>query len=317
MSTFPQKITSDDILICWKRPKWEVDLCISGWSEQQLREDYLRRKRDPERALEAAERQNSSRAILEQHFSPDQFISRNDLNRPALTKHKLLIVGGGDNHAIWAMRYVPRLTMAMALINSDIADDPMEGSHGGILNFSAQSFVDKLQKLKSGDFKVDAWSMIEVEINGKTLIVGSEASFGEEKKSEYSGNYIQVKDAKGNVIENGEGRHSGSGTLIATGPGTANGSWFEAEAKNMPQWKGPYVKNAYCMYVHSMGQNIGRRGPSEIDYMEVEGDCQIHITSMNDSNGIATADSHQDLAFPEQTTAVVRLAKTPLITIQN
>jgi len=301
-----------DILVCWKTAKWAIDLSTTAFSEEMLAAHYRYLRRDPERAKESGARQDAARKLVEEHLPASCFVPRGQLTRPLMEEKDLLVMAGGDNHAIWGVHFLP-LAKPVVLLNSDFTGKLDSGSHGGILNFNAAEFVEVLPRILAGDYEVEEWTLLEVKVGDHPpVLTVSEVFFGERDATDFSGVHLEYG---GKTL-----RHAGSGPIVATGAGTSFGSWHHS-ATGHSNFCGPHSPTNRQMYFVARERNVARdREEVDLCFSIPEG-VTLTLTSMNDSDGIVRVDSMKDFpftaAFPQGEVATVRVADERLRVVKN
>ena len=152
----------------------------------------------------------------------------------------LVVSIGGDGTALSASHFL--IDKPLLAVNSD-----PEKSEGALTTINIDELENKLEEIKSGNFKVEKLERVEVEINGKLQnpLALNEVFIANEKAYLVSKYRIKLKH-EGKVVEE---EQKSSGLIFSTGTGStawfksAGGTPFSAQARHVEILiREPYIR---------------------------------------------------------------------------
>lgn len=288
-------MNASSIIVVPKMSKYEWDMHTYRLMPNELIEKYTREGVDADVILSSHNRQKESEMMLRKFFSENQFISRELLTGDVSEKAELVIALGGDNHFQYVSHFIEN-TLIMG-VNSDTMT-----SEGALTYYTAVDFDRLLRKLDARDFNVEEWTRLEARINGyNAALATSEYFLGERERSNMSRHNLMFKNEKE--------EHKCSGLIIATGAGSTG--WYDAACRYLHPNGNAFPKDSgYCIFLASEPFR-GKR-----DYRKLEGriekDQELEVVSLNNSDGILSADSMETYNFSRGSKAVIRISDLPL-----
>lgn len=219
-------------------------------------------------------------------------ISREDLTKECLNQYDLIIAFGGDNHFQYVASFVEKVPILG--INSD-----PETSVGHLTRFNVKSslLAEDSPLLTRGEFSVESWTRMRAAIDGHdvTTLALSEIYLGEKSRLIMSRFLVEgVTDVS----------VRSSGIICSTGAGSSG--WYNSAVKGKP-WE-PTVEGFSCAALEPFGDTPTFPKAGCLN--------SIHITSLNDTNGIISIDCLREYPFPEGSRAYIGIGD-PLNVVNN
>ena len=219
-------------------------------------------------------------------------ISREDLTKECLNDYDLVVAFGGDNHFQYVASFVEKVPILG--INSDPAT-----SVGHLTKFSVDSpqLAPDSPLFTRGVFSTHSWTRLKATIDGHDVstLALSEIYLGEKSRLIMSRFLVEgVTDVS----------VRSSGIICSTGAGSSG--WYNSAVKQKP-WE-PTVEGFSCVALEPFGDTpmFPKTGCLNI----------IHITSLNDTNGIISIDCLREFPFPEGSRAMIAIGE-PLVVVSN
>lgn len=299
LSHEPQRLSYDQILVVSKFSKVEFDLRQRKVSMETLLEQYQQEGVDIERIVSSHEIQLEALEQLKRIIPGAKFIDRDEAeHNPQMVKESALVValGGDDN-----LKFISRMVEDGFLlgINSDPAF-----SQGALTYDTVKTFAETVERLRSGEFRIQEWPRLEVSVNGSTLPPACSEIYIGDRENIYT---ARARATLGEL----EFPIKGSGMIIANGAGSTG--WFRAAS----------------LYL-SFGEHIWRRTLPHAEFVSREpyGSAEslkdkrlngtlkpgevLEITSSSNHHPIVSVDSVVSAPFPRGMTAKVRFSDLPL-----
>jgi NAD kinase len=238
-----QKIDLSDCLVLTKISKRDWDMRAANCSEEELIKLYREQGLDEgriQRILNSHVQQQISLKLVEQQFKDAGLDEQRVFVLSELTperakelvnKFPCIIALGGDDHAK-AVSHLISGDKYFCAVNSDVGS-----SVGGLTAFSRDDMPELIRNLASGDFLIQEWPRLEVEVErGSDRSVQSyPPSLSEVILTEEKSLYTLRASFNAPELYDTEKRdalliHSkGSGVIVATGAGSTG--WFSSAIK--------------------------------------------------------------------------------------
>ncbi len=300
---------SKEFLVSIKRTKWERDLQKYG-NVKELKKIYRLQNHIFQKVYSSHVRQLRALEKLQKKiYQISDFIYREELSIPKVSKYPFLISFGGDNHFIYTARFAQQCIIG---INSD----PIT-SKGSLLYFDTDSFLEFYEKdFERQNYTIEKWSMIEGIIDypdqskistGKCI---SEVIIRNEFPDSMSRYLIRIDQ------EDWEEQKS-TGLLLSTGAGSSG--WFYNSL--------PYSIQIFENPIFSKDANFFKSIARELGFNRVQKYkflyCTIYETQVlqiiSEMDGMIVIDSHPEcqLPFTPGTKANFFLSKEKLHVIQK
>lgn len=296
LPTEPQRIDTSRILISVKQSKLDWDMATLGASRNSVIASYRREGVDIEKIMASHNAQKRVVNQLSAYFAPEQILERNQLTTEKLANYDLVIAVGGDDH----FKYVSHFVKDKFIIG--LNSDPAR-SEGAITSIRIEDLPRLLSKLEQGEFLVEEWPRLEVEVNGQLLPPAcSEIHIGDADSEMTSRSRIEINS-------NGFSA-KGSGVLIATGAGSTG--WYKSAgryifplgntwARTTPQ-AAFLVREPYDGRLSNHDVLTGEFGPRD----------ELVVKSSHNHSGVVSSDSLERLPFPRGHAAKIRFSRWPL-----
>lgn len=283
------------ILIITKQSKYEYERQKFGLSHEQIIKKYKNEDANLNAILHSHESQVISRRIIKELFPDADFISMQELKNK-IQGYDLVISFGGDNSFSYASHFIGKTPMA------GVNSDPIR-STGALCSWSAKDLNNFSEKIKKGDYKIEKWTRIIAEIDGKELTPAtSEYFFGEKNRKDMTRHVLVYRDKRY--------EQKNSGIIISTGAGSTG--WYDSANKyiypngnrfSKTEKKAVFVITEPYRYSAKIDDVLaGEIWPGE----------QLEIHSLNDGQGYSTSDSWEEYDFQRGRKAIVRISEQPL-----
>ena len=315
-------IPRDRILIVTKPSKIECDAKLLGVTIEEALDIQKQRGEDWQRIYNSHLQQMETRAEVLSKLSPEQVVFGRDLEHVDFSKYDVVVCLGGDNH----FQYIAQNIKAdIPFIG--VSSDPIY-SVGAILPFKASDFNSFVEDLEKGNYRFEPWTRLSVRVGETTLPPAlCDLFIGELNRLEMSRNItsiVEYEDTEQHMIQEPVEQKS-SGALIATGAGST--SWYKNASRQFLLRPRPFspseilarmVLTEFSLAIKDKGgkivplENITARATAVLK----EGETLI-LRSLNDSQGIISADSMARLEFPRGSIAEISLADKPLWVIKK
>ncbi len=301
-------IYKKDILIVTKLSKFAFDLQRFSLTPTELIEKYKKEGANVSVIVSSHKRQQKALQQLEKIFSKNQFIRRQTLFilRDELTKAKIkdvkaVISFGGDNH----FQYVAHFLDKQFLIGMN--SDPAR-SDGALAYFTVQDIKRVLKKLEEGDFLIEEWTRLQIEINNKKIetLAVCEVFVGETARKDMSRHILLYKGKKE--------EQKSSGILIATGAGSTG--WYDSSVRYLYRNGNKFSKTEKTVRFLVTEPYRGKISGFSLLEGELLPDEKLTIQSLNDSSGKILIDAQQEFDFQRGSTCRIQISKEPLRVIK-
>ena len=286
-----------NIVIVPKMSKYELDMYIYKLTPGELLVKYKQEGVDEKRILESHERQKQSLKELKRFFGEKQFVPRDELTREIAAKADMVIALGGDNHFQYVSHFLDNSGLIMG-INSD----PLR-SEGNLIYLTTSDFENVLKKMQQGDFYMERWTRLEVQLNGEVLELATSELFLGEKERKYMSRHILT------IRERTEEQKS-SGLLVATGAGSTG--WYDSACRYLypdGNWFSGTAGIARFLVTEPFHGKLS--GYSVLEGVLEAGD-ELIVRSLNDSAGILSIDSLEEYEFNRGASASIQISDKPL-----
>lgn len=315
-SRTPAPIERSKILVVAKRTRIERDIELSGLSFEDVVKRYEDAGENTKDILESHAEQMRNNELVKKLLSPTQVRYREAFSDQELNNASLVITLGGDNHFQDVSHRIHGETPLLGVAND-------KRSYGALLSCRVEHLEEFLAKLEKGEYRISPWTTLEVEVGGKKLPNAlCDVMLSELDRVEMSRNRLTISGPNGEPLHNSGGRgvsQKSSGLLIVAGAGSNNRAWSRAASRFVFPHGLSFPKTAQkAVFVLTEASNTHPGVDENCQELPplTAGDIiageELHVTSLNDSQGVVTADSSQRLPFPRGTKAVIRLGKKPV-----
>jgi len=270
-------------LVIAKRSKYEWERKTLNLSHDELISKYQKERANLNAILKGHESQLKVREQI-LHFLPNaDFQMMDDINS-VITKYDLVIVLGGDNSFTKISHYVG----ATPIIG--INSDP-DRSVGCLTRWSVHDehdVMDFIEMLDFHEYEIEEWPRLEATLDGTLIIPAtSEYYFGERMRNRMS-RHVLVHNGK-------EYEQKCSGMVIATGAGSTG--WYHSISGMNDIWQ-PTIDCAGFIVSEPYNPQADGCYKGELPRGE-----EIVLYSLNDDDGLASADSWDNFPFTRGTEA--------------
>lgn len=294
------KIDLARVRIVPKLSKVEWDMRCLGLDYESLVQKYRDEGANVETILSSHATQQASLGKLRQIFDPSQFIARDDLAESVNQDADLVIAFGGDNHFVYVSHFAKS---AMILgINSD-----PQRSDGALTSLTADQCEEALQALTRGDYSIEEWPRLEALVNGKPLPLTTSELFVGERERVYMSRYVLKH---GDVEET----QKSSGLLITTGAGSTG--WYDSACRYLHPDGNVFARTEPKFVFLATEPSKGRLNRSKLLEGTVQAGESLRIQSLNDSSGLVSVDSLDEVLFSRGATLEVRISPHALKVIK-
>ncbi len=278
-------------LIVAKHSKLEWDSINFGLSQAKTIDKYEKEHINPANIIESHAIQLAVRKNFKDAFPDADVITLEEIKTTKCNDYDLVLALGGDN-AFTLISHHCGLIPVLG-INSD-----PQRSAGCLLRYAikdiqkdAKNLADLIQK---GDYKIEEWARLKATIDGAPITQAiSEYFLGERLRKDMS-RHILISDDK-------QVEQKCSGLIVATGSGSTG--WYSKVQYDIDRWE-PTEK--YFGFVATEPYT-----ETDLEYGIVDEGEELVIHSLNDNEGIISADSWEENNFSRGSKAVISLG-TPL-----
>jgi NAD kinase len=307
----PEALDLSRVLVVTKLSKVQYDMERFGWSYAQLQDEYARGPEDKTRILTSHARQMAALEVLSSYIEPQRIVSRNALSIEDVKNASLVIAFGGDNHLQYVSHYIEG-NIPIWGINSD----PLT-SFGALLGAQICDLPEALGKLSRGEYRFEPWTRVRVEVDGTPLPAAlCDVYIGERERKYMSRHLLEMSDQMGNTTTT---EQKSSGLLISTGAGSSG--WAKSAGRYLHGGECDFPREArYARFLLTEPSSaipdrddVRLNGPlpRRCDGVLVEGE-KLVVHSLNDSDGIVSIDSLEEVSFPRGRTITVQVDPEPL-----
>ncbi len=292
----PEKIRLDQILVVSKESKLEYDQRRLQISEDQLLKRYQEQGLSVDRILGSHQRQQTSLQNLSQILSPDQIINRNDISYQQVQKAKLVIALGGDNHFQFVAQFME--DGFIVGVNSD-----PQLSEGALTYYRSDQFEEILKSIITGDYLIEDWTRLEASLeDGRRIRCSGDFFIGELERPNMSRHLLEVDG----VVE----EQKGSGLLITTGANSTG--WYHSENAFAHPGGNIFAKTNQIGAFLLTSPYRGKIVSAKLITGEINHAQQVTVTSLNDSQGVISADSLVRIDLKMGTKLQIGISPQPL-----
>jgi len=269
------------IIVIPKLSKYELDMKCLNLSEKELIEKYENEGINIKRIINSHQRQKDALNKLKELLPEAEFIQREGLTKEIVKKADLIISFGGDNH----FQYVSHFLNGKLILG--INSDPVS-SEGVLNNFTIESFKEKLNEIKKGNYKVENWTRLKVILNNKVMgLAIDEVFIGESERKNMSRHIIKVN--------NNSEEQKNSGLIIATGAGSTG--WYDSSCRYLFENGDKFPKDSeYAKFIATEPYR-GKLNGSKLLHGILNKNETINVASLNDSGGIVSLDCLEEYEF--------------------
>ena len=298
-------IEREDILVVTKLSKFEWDKRHSGLSEEALLAQYREQGEGGGRILASHYRQAQVAEDLSREISPQQILPVDQLTPEIVSQYKLVIALGGDDHLKMLSHWIDDDTPIVG-VNSD-----PDSSEGHLMSFTASDLPHLLKRIEEGNYLLEPWTRLRVSVDGVDQGPAlSEIVLAKQDFRLMSRHQLELKGEK--VVQ------KSSGLIISTGAGSTG--WFASAGLYLAPEGRPFERTApfarfelrepHIQFVEEEGHKKAIFPPL-VEGVLLPGET-LTVTSLNNSQGIASRDSIDTIGFDRGTVAQVRIDDKPL-----
>jgi len=311
-----EPIDVSKILVVPKMSGWAREQADRALSQNKLMAAYAMAGRSYEGALASHIRQQESIALLRKLFTPQQFISREQLTPDVAAEASLIIVPGGDNHLQYVAGHVKNTPVVA--VNSD-----PQSSFGGTIDFLANEIENMLPLLESGEYELVNWPRLQVLVDSQPVRYAvSEVTLAAPLRKRAS---RVLYDISGHSTQRAV---PGSGVLISTGVGISG--HFSSAGLYLPLELRREIVAKCCRRGRTAAilvtePFLGKKLDFEITpeiveqqllFSYLEDGQEVVLRSIIPEGSIAI-DGERDIPFPRDTIARVSFSDRPLLVLVN
>ena len=297
-----EKINFKKVIVIPKLSKYELDLRTFKLTHEELIEKYKREGVNADKVLSTYRVQKINREKLASIIPEAKFMQRDDLTKETIKNFDILISLGGDNHFMYVSNFADNKLLIG--INSD-----PKSSEGALTSFNIETFEAFIPNLISGNYKIEEWTRLKVELNGKTLwpLITCDLFLGEQERWNMSRHIIKFKGK--------EEEQKGSGLLVTTGAGSTG--WYDSAVRYIKE-KGEKISHLDKKGVFLLTEPYkGKLSGCELIHEPFEEGDKVEVDSLNDSKGVISIDSLWVFNFNRGDKVVFSVSDKPLKVITN
>lgn len=304
-------ISRDQILVVTKISCFKWDQLSSGMSQEQLLDHYRQHGEDGERILGSHLRQMQVTRDLCKEIPANQVVSIAKLSAERIKGAKLVIALGGDDTLKAVSHWIDDDTILVGL-NSDVVL-----SEGNLIRYSAVDAPRLIANIERGEYSMQPWARIRIAIDGVDQGPAlSEIVLGKLDFRKMSRHLLEVHGEK--VLQ------KSSGLLVSTGAGSTG--WYTSAGLYLAPEGRPYgrtemvarfeLREPHMRFTRTEGGGLKANFPKLVDGEFHEGEV-LRVTSLNNSDGIASRDSIDTIPFSRGTVAEISLDSKPIWVVSS
>ncbi len=270
-------------LVINKHSKYEFERKTLNLSHDELTAKYQKERANLNAIMQGHEHQLAIREQM-QNFMPNATFRMMDEINKIITGYDLVIVLGGDNSTTKVSNHIEDTPIIG--VNSD--PDRSVGHLTRWAMHDKHDVMDFIEMLDFHKYEIEEWQRLEATLDGKLITrATSEYYFGERMRNKMSRHVLLFGEK--------EYEQKCSGIVIATGCGSSG--WYRSITGNNTMWKPTCDVSAFVVSEPYNPQRDGcYRG-------ELAPGSEIVLYSLNDDEGIASADSWSEFPFTRGTEA--------------
>ncbi len=265
-----------------------------NFDKEQLIEFYKKEKLNVEKIFESHKSQIDSLELIKRLLPQASIVNRNELSKELVSKYKLVISLGGDNH----FQYVSHFVKDSLFLG--INNDPQR-SDGALNSITSDKIIEIIPKILNDNFNIETWTRLQTYIEGNlvsTLAV-SEIYIGEDSRYTMS---------RHQLIHNGKvEEHKGSGLLISTGAGSTG--WFDSAIRYLYPSGKIIPRNSKQVQYLLTEPHKGKFTTYKMTHGIIKEDDLFEIISLNDSDGVLLIDSLEKIKIKEGSKITIKLGE--------
>jgi hypothetical protein len=302
----PSRIFADQILVVPKLSRLELDRRAQGLADPALRQWYEQQGIDSERIFNSHRRQAEALREIRAVLPESLVIEREQLTYEHITRAKLVLSLGGDNHFCYLASLVTD-TMLIG-INSDPA-----GSEGAMMRAALRGVREMRRALEGGDFLVEDWTRLDVRREDISLgRVLNDVFLGEAERHCMSRHRLELwKHERGEpprLVQAEE--QKGSGLLVATGSDSYG--WYQSASRFLHPEGAPFPRTAQEGRFLLTEPYCGTLSCSRFIEGRLDNEHRLRVVSYNDGRGVAVLDSGVTHPFGRGDRIEVAISDAPL-----
>jgi len=277
-----------NILIVAKQSKIEWEQQKFGIGPEEIKQKYTAEHANLKNILESHEKQLAVRQTFKQVFNNTDMVimASSDFEMAIRKQYNLIISLGGDNCFTYVSNHLPNTPILG--INSD-----PQRSVGCLTQYAVHTdkdIYDLSEKIDDRRYRIEEWTRLVAEVDGKVITQAtSEYFLGERQRVDMSRHIL--------IYRGREVEQKCSGLLIATGAGSSG--WLRSCG-------GDYVWPCSAKYVCFKATEIYSEEKRASSGILSEGE-ELIVHSLNDNEGIISADSFDTYAFNRGSSAKIRI----------
>ncbi len=298
-------ISRDEILVVVKRSSFKCELQKTHMSPEQLLMKFEQQGECGQRTVSSHLRQLQVVKDLCAEISPTQIVSIAKVTRERVAKAKMIIALGGDDTLKAVSHWIDDQTIIVG-VNSDTMY-----SQGNLIRYSAADIPALLRSVEKGDYRIQPWQRIRIAVDGVDRGPAlSEIALAKSDFAEMTTNIVEFKGQKVN--------QKSSGLLLTTGAGSTG--WFASAGLYLAPEGRPYpptvplarfeLREPHLRFVEKDG-TLQAVYPDLVEGEILPGET-LKVTSLNNTQAIATRDSIDRIPFNRGSVAEIALDNKPL-----
>ena len=288
------KMNPSQILIVPKISKVQHDMRRMNFDKIQLVEFYKKEKLHVDRIFESHDRQVHALETIKKHLPHVRVVNRNEITKDLVSKYKLVITLGGDNH----FQYVSHFIKDSLILG--INNDP-ERSEGALNSITSNEIESVIPKILDDDFKIETWTRLETSVEDITIstLAVSEIYIGEESRYTMSRHQL--------IHNNDVEEQKGSGLLISTGAGSTG--WFDSAIRDLHPNGKVISRDAKEVQFLLTEPHKGKFSIYKMTHGIIKENDVFEIISLNDSDGVLLIDSLEKIKIKEGSKIKIKLGE--------
>lgn len=282
------------VLVVCKESKYEWDRIHLGLSHDGIVARYAAEHARLDAILRGHEAQEVARARIRELLPGADLVMMSQLAAP-VSGYDAVVSLGGDNSFTYTTHFVGDTPVAS--VNSDPGQ-----SLGALCRWSAGDLREFSHCLRHNRYAVEEWPRLEASVDGAPFRPAtSEYFLGERDRKEMSRLVLVHGDRE-------YAPQKSSGLIVATGAGSTG--WYASARRYLARGDGRFAPTERrAAFVVAEPPGLDAQG---LYAGELRQGQQLIVHSLNDAEGVISADSWVRGAFRRGQKAVIRLGERPL-----
>jgi NAD kinase len=302
MSRETAGINFEKVIIARKLSVLEYEARELGISQAEMLEHYKNTGSDWETILASHNRQREALSELEKALPGIKIQTGFQLRPEAMKDLQAVIALGGDDHYQYVSHFLEN--QLLIPINSDT-----QKSDGALSDFTVSTFIDELPRIKNGEFDIESWTRLQVDLNGQRIpeLAISQIFIGavdNEDMSRYSLNYRGQNELQ-----------KSSGLIIATGTGSTG--WYDAAVRYLKEDGEKFDRTEKKAVFVSREPFNGRFSNLNLKSGEFFPDEKLIITSLMNKPAKVGIDALVRRDFPRGSVVEIKISDSPLSVLRK